>query len=153
MQGSAGSVSHISQGVIVRGEVSGTEDLYVDGEVDGTIHLSGNLCTIGPNGTVKANVQAFNIVVLGRVEGNLHASERIELRKSAVVVGDIAGGRIVIEEGAFLKGSVDIRKDAPQEAAKDIATVVAPQPSVSAAITGAAVVEPPTTLFTSAAKP
>ncbi len=92
-----------------------SEDLYIDGQVEGTIDPKGSRLTIGPNGSVKANVNACAVVVQGRLEGNIHASDRVDLKRSAIVVGDIATQRISIDEGAYLKGSVNIQKEAPKK--------------------------------------
>jgi len=110
------SVAHIGKSVIVRGELSGSEDLYLDGEIEGSIELRGHNLTVGPNGRVRANIQAQGVIVHGKVEGKVHGSERVELRKSAVLVGDIVTHRIVIEDGAYLKGSIDIEKKGPEPA-------------------------------------
>jgi cytoskeletal protein CcmA (bactofilin family) len=106
-----GEFAHIGKSVVIKGELSGSEDLYLDGQVEGSILLKGNNLTVGPNGQVKANVDAKGVIVQGKLEGNLHASDRVELRKSAIVTGDIATQRIAIEEGAYLRGKVDISKD------------------------------------------
>jgi cytoskeletal protein CcmA (bactofilin family) len=105
----SGELAQIGKSVVIKGELSGSEDLYVDGQVDGTIALKGNSLTVGPHGQVKASVEAKGVVVQGKLEGNVQASEQLELRKSAVVTGDISAQRISIEEGAYLKGKVDIR--------------------------------------------
>jgi len=119
-------VAHIGKSVIVKGELSGSEDLYLDGEVEGSIELSGHSITIGPNGRVRANVHARDIIVFGRVDGNLQAGERVDLKKSAVLVGDISTQRIAIEDGAFFKGGIDIQKtDKPGQPK----AAVAPAPS------------------------
>jgi cytoskeletal protein CcmA (bactofilin family) len=94
----------------VKGELSGSEDLYLDGEVEGSIELRGNSLTVGPNGRVRANVHARDVVVHGKVDGNIRGTERVELKKSAVLNGDIATQRIVIEDGAYFKGAIDIQK-------------------------------------------
>jgi cytoskeletal protein CcmA (bactofilin family) len=107
-----GEFAHIGKSVVIKGELSGSEDLYVDGTVEGTIQLQGNNLVIGPNGHVHADVNAKGVVVQGKLEGNIRASERAELRKSAVIVGDIATQRIAIEDGAYFKGKVDIQKEA-----------------------------------------
>jgi len=107
-----GEFAHIGKSVVIKGELSGSEDLYVDGKVDGTIQLQGNNLVIGPNGHVRADVNAKGVVVQGKLEGNIRASERAELQKSAVVVGDIVTQRIAIEDGAYFKGKVDIQKEA-----------------------------------------
>jgi len=104
-------VAKVGKSVVIKGEVSGSEDLYIDGEVEGNIDLRNNSVTIGPNGKVRASVSAKSIVVQGKVDGSLTASDRLDLRKSAIVTGDVTTQRIAIEEGAFLKGKVDIQKD------------------------------------------
>jgi cytoskeletal protein CcmA (bactofilin family) len=110
----AAEFAHIGKSVIIRGELSGSEDLYVDGQVEGNIELHGNNLTIGPNGQVRANLNAKGVVVQGKLEGNIRASERAELRKSAIAVGDIVTQRVAIEEGAYFKGKVDMQKEAPR---------------------------------------
>ena len=99
----------IGKSVVIKGELSGSEDLYIDGQVEGSIELQGNNLTIGANGQVKANVNAKGVVVQGKLEGNIKASDRAELRKSAVIIGDIATQRLAIEDGAYFKGRVDIQ--------------------------------------------
>ena len=106
-------VATIGKSVIVKGELSGSEDLYVDGEVEGSISLRGQSLTVGPNGRVHANIEARNVIVHGRVDGNIQASDRVELRKSASLSGDISTARVAIEDGAFFKGSIDIQKAEP----------------------------------------
>ncbi len=113
-------VAHIGKSVVVKGELSGSEDLYLDGEVEGSIELKGHSLIIGPHGRVRANVHARDICVHGKVDGNLHASERVELKKSAVLAGDILTQRIIIEDGAYFKGGVDLQKVEVKEAPKDI---------------------------------
>jgi|SRR5277367_2896120 len=104
-------VANIGKSVFIKGELSGSEDLYVDGQVEGTIELAGNSLTVGPHGQVRASVNAKSVVVQGKLEGSIRASDRTELRKSAVITGDIATQRISIEDGAYFKGKVDIQKD------------------------------------------
>ena len=113
-----GDLAQIGKSVAIKGEVSGSEDLYVDGQVEGSIALKNFNLTVGPNGQVKASVESKVIVVQGKLEGNLQASDRVELRKSAVVTGDITTQRISIEEGAYLKGKVDIQSKAEKAAGK-----------------------------------
>jgi len=107
-----GEFAHIGKSVVIKGELSGSEDLYIDGEVEGTIQLQGNNLVIGPNGHVHADVNAKGVIVQGKLEGNIWASDRVELRKSAVIVGDIVTQRIAIEDGAYFKGKVEIQKEA-----------------------------------------
>jgi cytoskeletal protein CcmA (bactofilin family) len=104
----------ISKSVAIKGEVSCDEDLYIDGQVEGTIDPKGYRLTIGPNGRVKANITARAVVVQGRLEGNIHASDRVDLKQSATVVGDIVTQRISIDEGVTLKGSVNVQKELPK---------------------------------------
>jgi cytoskeletal protein CcmA (bactofilin family) len=101
----------IGKSVVIKGELSCGEDLYIDGQVEGTIDPKGNRLTIGPNGRVKANVTACAVVVQGKLEGNIQASDRVDLKQSAVVMG-IATHRISIDVGAYFKGSLNIQKEA-----------------------------------------
>ncbi len=117
----SGEFAHIGKSVVIKGELSGSEDLYVDGQVEGTIELRNNNLIVGPNGNVKANVSAKGVVVQGKVDGTLSATERVELRKSAVVNGDVITQRISMEEGAFFKGKIDIQKE-PGKAAAPVAS-------------------------------
>lgn len=110
-------LAHIGKSVMIKGELSGSEDLYLDGEVEGTIELRGNSLTIGPNGRVRANTQAKEILIHGKVNGNIRA-DRVELKKSSLVSGDIITQRIVIEDGAFFKGGIDIQREQPKETPK-----------------------------------
>jgi cytoskeletal protein CcmA (bactofilin family) len=131
-------IAHIGKSVVIRGELSGSEDLFVDGEVEGSIELRGNSLTIGPNGRVRANVNARDIVVHGKVDGNLRATDRVDLKKSAIVTGDIVTQRIAVEDGAFFKGSVDIqRQDAKVETKSVAAAAAASAPSTPATSTPA----------------
>lgn len=125
---SSSDVATIGKSVVVKGELSGSEDLIVDGEVEGNISLRGQTCTIGPNGRVRANIEARNVIVHGRVNGDIHASERVELRKTASLAGDISTARISIDDGAFFKGGIDIQK--PEPASK---TETKPQASAASA--------------------
>lgn len=108
--------AHIGKSVIIKGQLSGSEDLYVDGVVEGTIELQGNNLVIGPNGNVRASINAKGVVVQGKLEGDIRASERAELRKSAVAVGDIFTQRIAIEDGAYFKGKLDVQREAAKPA-------------------------------------
>jgi len=108
-------MTHIGKSVVIKGELSCSEDLYIDGRVEGTIDPRGNCLTIGPNGRVKANVIARAVVVEGKLEGNIQASDRVDLKQSAIVVGDVVTQRISIDEGACIKGSVEIQKEPPKK--------------------------------------
>jgi len=104
----SGEIAHIGKSVSIRGDITGSEDFYVDGNVEGSIQLNGHSLTIGPNGKVHANVVARNVTVGGSIKGNIHVSERTEMRKTAVVTGDVQTRRIAIEEGAYFKGKLEI---------------------------------------------
>ena len=131
-------VATIGKSVVVKGELSGSEDLYVDGEVEGSIALRGQSLTVGPNGRVHANIEARNVIVHGRVDGNIKASDRVELRKSASLSGDISTARVAIEDGAFFKGSIDIQKPepAPRIEPKPPAVAATPAPVATPATQG-----------------
>jgi len=105
-----GEQATIGKSLIVKGEVSGSESLYIDGKVEGAINLPGNRVTVGRNGQVAANITAREVVVLGKVRGNVHASDRVDIRSEGSLTGDVAAARISIEDGAFFKGGIDIRK-------------------------------------------
>lgn len=98
----------IGKSVIVRGELSGNEDLFMDGDLEGTITLTESRLTIGPNARVKADLNVRDLVVFGQLTGNVRASGRIDLRQSAVVSGDIFASRLSIEESAVIKGRVEL---------------------------------------------
>jgi len=100
----------IGKSLVIKGEVTGSESLYIDGRVEGSINLAGNRVTIGRNGVVSANINAREIVVLGKVRGNLTASDRVDIRSDGSLTGDVVAARISIEDGAFFKGGIDIRK-------------------------------------------
>jgi len=100
----------IGKSLVIKGEVTGSESLYIDGRVEGSINLAGNRVTIGRNGVVAANINAREIVVLGKVRGNLTASDRVDIRNDGSLTGDVIAARISIEDGAFFKGGIDIRK-------------------------------------------
>jgi len=105
-----GEQATIGKSLIVKGEVSGSESLYIDGKVEGAINLPGNRVTVGRNGQVAANITAREVVVLGKVRGNIHASDRVDIRSEGSLTGDVAAARISIEDGAYFKGGIDIRK-------------------------------------------
>jgi cytoskeletal protein CcmA (bactofilin family) len=107
MAGEQGSTV-IGKDVRIRGEISGSDDVYVDGDVEGTVSFPEGKFTIGPSGRVHANVVARDVIVEGLVEGHLRASGRVELRQGAKVIGDITAARLSIEESAVVKGRVEL---------------------------------------------
>jgi cytoskeletal protein CcmA (bactofilin family) len=100
----------IGKSLVIKGEVTGSESLYIDGRVEGSINLPGNRVTVGKNGVVAANINAREIVVIGKVRGNLTAADRVDIRNEGSLTGDVVAQRISIEDGAFFKGGIDIRK-------------------------------------------
>jgi cytoskeletal protein CcmA (bactofilin family) len=108
----------IGKSLVIKGEVTGSESLYIDGRVEGSINLAGNRVTVGRNGVVAANINAREIVVLGKVRGNLTASDRVDIRSDGSLTGDVVAARISIEDGAFFKGGIDIRKAGQQPGQK-----------------------------------
>jgi len=114
----------ITHGLFVKGEISGTGSLYIDGKVEGAINLPGERVAIGKNGQVGANVTAREVVVMGKVRGNVSASDRVDIRAEGALSGDVSAARISIEDGAFFKGGIDIRKGD----AKPVQTLSAPPP-------------------------
>jgi cytoskeletal protein CcmA (bactofilin family) len=119
-----GEQATIGKSLIIKGEVSGSESLYIDGKIEGTINLPGNRVTVGRNGQVAANILAREIVVLGKVRGNCQAADRIDIRSEGSLTGDVIAARISIEDGAFFKGGIDIRKPG----AGDAKSTPAPEP-------------------------
>ena len=100
----------LGKSLVIKGEVTGSESLYIDGRVEGSINLPGNRVTVGRNGVVSANIAAREIVVLGKVRGNMTASDRVDIRGEGSLTGDVVAQRISIEDGAYFKGGIDIRK-------------------------------------------
>ena len=121
----------IGKSLVIKGEVTGSESLYIDGRVEGSINLAGNRVTVGRNGVVAANINAREIVVLGKVRGNLTASDRVDIRSDGSLTGDVVAARISIEDGAFFKGGIDIRKGG-QASSKEESKSAAAEPAVAA---------------------
>ena len=116
----------IGKAVKVVGQIYSKEDLIVDGELEGTVEALEHKLTIGPNGTVHADVKAREIAVLGTLQGDVEATDKIEIRKDAKLVGNIKTARILIEDGAYFKGGIDIVKAEPTAAPKDPESAPAP---------------------------
>ncbi|HEU5336896.1 MAG TPA: polymer-forming cytoskeletal protein [Terriglobales bacterium] len=143
MTAPVGGTAHIGRSVLIKGELSGSEDLYLDGTVEGKIELPGNNFVVGPNGRVRAAIRARGVVIEGKVEGDIEATDRVELKKTAVLTGSIVTQRVAIEDGAYFKGGVDVKRQAPAPAPQPPAAhprsenVVAPAASAGAAAAGA----------------
>lgn len=130
----------IGKSVKIVGQIFTKEDLYVDGDVEGTIESQENKVTIGPNGRVQASIRARDVIILGQVQGNVETSDKVDIRKDAKLVGDITTSRISIEDGALFKGSIDIKKPEPKVAAPAPIPVVSrpAEPYSAAAASGSA---------------
>ena len=98
----------IGKSVTIRGELSGSEDLFLDGQFEGTVNLTDSRLTVGPNANVTADLHVRDLIVFGIVDGNIHATGRIELRQSAIVNGDIFASRLSVEESASIRGRVEL---------------------------------------------
>jgi cytoskeletal protein CcmA (bactofilin family) len=99
----------IGRSLVIKGEVSGSESLYVDGRIEGSINLAEHRVTIGRNGNVAANINAKEVVIMGKVTGNVECSDRVDIRSEGSLTGDVITHRISVEDGALLKGSVQVR--------------------------------------------
>jgi len=105
--------------LVVQGQLSGGEDLLIDGQFEGNINLESHCLTVGTEGRVKAEIRARQVVILGSVTGNLSAREKVDIRRTGHVVGDVVAATVAIEEGAYFKGSIDIARERGPEAARD----------------------------------
>src|SRR5262245_13096293 len=119
-------IVNIGKSVVIKGELNGSEDLTIEGHVEGTIQLRDHVLTIGPNGRIKAQVFAKSVVVQGEVTGNVTASDKVDIRDNGSVDGDIVSPRVAIAEGAHFRGSVDMQR-------KGGAAATAPKPASAAA--------------------
>jgi cytoskeletal protein CcmA (bactofilin family) len=130
-------IVNIGKSVVIKGELNGSEDLTIEGHVEGTIQLREHVLTIGPNGRIKAQVFAKAVIVLGEVHGNIQASDKVDIRDNGSVEGDLIAPRIAIAEGAHFKGSVDMQRKGgapqPQAAKAAAAPQAAGQPQASQA--------------------
>ncbi len=109
-------IVNIGKSVVIKGELNGSEDLTIEGHVEGTIQLRDHVLTIGPNGRIKAQVFAKAVIVLGEVTGNVTASDKVDIRDNGSVDGDIVSPRVAIAEGAHFRGSVDMQRKAAHAA-------------------------------------
>jgi cytoskeletal protein CcmA (bactofilin family) len=126
-------VANIGKSITIKGDLSGNEDLVIEGKVEGKVELPNNQLTIGANGTVKAEVQAKSVIVVGKVAGNVRGTERIEIQATGVVDGDVSAPRLVVSEGAVLNGSIQMT----QKGASATAPAPAPAPREAAQQVGA----------------
>ena len=120
--------NNIGKAVKVVGQIFTKEDLFVDGDVEGTIESQENKITVGPNGRVQAAIRAREVIILGQVQGNVDAADKVDIRKDAKLVGDITTARISIEDGALFKGSIDIKKAEAKLTPAPVVSTPAPAP-------------------------
>lgn len=133
----------IGRSVVIKGDISGAESLYIDGRVEGTINFTDSRVTIGRNAVIVANVTAKEVVVMGTVTGNIHCSDRLDIRSEGTVTGDVVTPRVSIEDGALVKGSVEVRTEKrPQnekaQAQAKPAEAAKPEPQKAAAAAASA---------------
>jgi cytoskeletal protein CcmA (bactofilin family) len=134
--------SVIGKGLFLKGEITGSDSLFIDGRVEGVINLPGSRVTLGRNGQVGANITAREVVVSGKVRGNVTVTDRIDIRAEGALNGDVSAARISIEDGAYFKGGIDIRKPETKEARPiAVAAPAAPKP-VAVTVTPAETPEP-----------
>ncbi len=131
----------IGRSVVIKGEISGAEALFIDGRVEGSIHLADNRVTIGRNGSVAADINAKEVVIMGEVKGNVECSDRLDIRSEGSLVGDVVTRRISVEDGAVMKGSVQVKAEQEKKKSevenKSQATSSEPEkPKVAAAAAG-----------------
>ena len=140
-------IVNIGKSVVIKGELNGSEDLTIEGHVEGTIQLREHVLTIGPNGKINAQVFAKSVIVLGEVTGNVTASDKVDIRDNGSVDGDIVSPRVAIAEGAHFRGSIDMQRkagapgqpkvDAARPAAAVPGTLQPPQPQAQSQAPGA----------------
>ena len=119
--------ANIGRTLVIKGEVTGAESLFIDGRVEGTVHFPDNRVTVGRNGNVAANITAKEVVIMGKVQGNVDCADRLDIRSEGVLTGDVITHRISVEEGAILKGGVEVRN--PEKKDQKTQNQSAPNPS------------------------
>ena len=129
---------NIGKSVLIKGELSGSEDLTIEGQVEGKIELRQNVLTIGPNGRIKAQVFAKAVIIQGEVHGNITASERVDIRDNGSVEGDLAAPRVAIADGAHFRGGIDMQKPGAKPGDGKAAEVKSAQPAATPAVVPAA---------------
>jgi len=134
---------NIGKSVVIKGELNGSEDLTIEGQVEGKIELRQNVLTIGPNGKIKAEVFAKSVIVLGEVIGNVSATEKVDIRDNGSVDGDIEAPRVAIADGAHFRGSIDMQRSGAASGVKPAAKPADAKPEVKSAPPGAPVASQP----------
>lgn len=123
---------NIGKSVVIKGELNGSEDLTIEGQVEGKIELRQNVLTIGPNARIKAQVSAKAVIILGEVTGNVSATDKVDIRDNGSVDGDIAAPRVAIAEGAHFRGSIDMQRTGEKGGAKGPEAKSEPKPAAAA---------------------
>jgi len=108
--------AHIGRSLVIKGEVTGAESLFIDGRIEGTVSVPGHRVTVGHNGNVVANIKAKEVVIMGKVQGNVECTDRLDLRSESELSGDVITHRISVEEGAVLKGGIEVRDPEKKDA-------------------------------------
>jgi len=139
----------IGRSLVIKGDITGAEALYIDGRIDGSIHFADNRVTIGRNGVVTANIEAKEVVIMGEVKGNIECSDRLDIRSEGSLIGDVVTRRISVEDGAMMKGSVQVRAaeqkrersqtEAPAKPAASETPVEKPKAAAAAAGVGSSI--------------
>src|SRR5215467_15644621 len=128
--------ANIGRSVVIKGEVSGTESLFIDGRIEGTINFPDNRVTVGRNGHVAANITAKEVVIMGKVHGNVDCADRLDIRSEGILAGDVITHRISVEEGAVLKGGVEVRNPEKKDQKNQNQAKAAEAPKTMAAAAG-----------------
>jgi cytoskeletal protein CcmA (bactofilin family) len=132
---------NIGKSVVIKGELNGSEDLTIEGQVEGKIELRQHILTIGPNGKIKAQIFAKSVIILGEVHGNVTATEKVDIRDNGSVDGDIAAPRVAIAEGAHFRGSIDMQRAGSSRPIESRPEQHKPEPKPTASAQPAAVVQ------------
>ena len=131
------ATARLGSSLHLKGEISGNEDLHIDGTVEGAVQLGEGKLTVGATANVTADIIAREVVVCGKVKGNVHAKGKIEIKKDGSVIGDLTTAQIIIEDGAYFKGSIEIDRSADKAADNNVSPGKASRPTTSAAAAGA----------------
>ncbi len=115
VRAAAGEQATIGASVTIKGEITGSEPLYIDGKIEGTIHVTGQRVTVGRSGSVVANIDAKEVVIMGSVKGNIQCTDRLDIRSEGSLTGDVVAPRVSVEDGAMLKGSVEVRSGSQKQ--------------------------------------
>ena len=130
--------ANIGRSLVIKGEVTGAESLFIDGRIEGTINFPDNRVTVGRNGNVAANITAKEVVIMGKVHGNVDCADRLDIRSEGLLAGDVITHRISVEEGAILKGGVEVRNPEKKEQKTQVQVQAQNQPEPPKAMAAAA---------------